>query len=209
MLFYFESRDRKHIMYFVVTASLRSCPFFPSLEIILLCSNERRLWTVFVLTLWNGIHSFSWNICIQVRYSCWPETLLQVANACQEKAVEMFSSRILTMAISSQLASGSPWWEWHTNLRMLQVNLTAKRVTIWSLIWNIQVSCLCLPPSYSHWCHVVTRRETRRLLEYSAAHQSCYNGTAQDASCYTTLQPPPFSEKQEVSGLSFFSPANF
>ncbi|XP_031132650.2 limbin [Sander lucioperca] len=80
---------------------------------------------------------------------------------------------------------------------MLQVNLTAKRVTIWSLIWNIQVSCLCLPPSYSHWCHVVTRRETRRLLEYSAAHQSCYNGTAQDASCYTTLQPPPFSEKQE------------
>uniref|UniRef100_A0A8D0CPT6 EvC ciliary complex subunit 2 n=1 Tax=Sander lucioperca TaxID=283035 RepID=A0A8D0CPT6_SANLU len=86
---------------------------------------------------------------------------------------------------------------------MLQVNLTAKRVTIWSLIWNIQVSCLCLPPSYSHWCHVVTRRETRRLLEYSAAHQSCYNGTAQDASCYTTLQPPPFSEKQEVSVYIF------
>ncbi|XP_078104188.1 limbin-like isoform X3 [Sander vitreus] len=80
---------------------------------------------------------------------------------------------------------------------MLQVNLTAKRVTIWSLILNIQVSCLCLPPSYSHWCHVVTRRETRRLLEYSAAHQSCYNGTAQDASCYTTPQPPPFSEKQQ------------
>ncbi|TDH14112.1 hypothetical protein EPR50_G00042300 [Perca flavescens] len=76
---------------------------------------------------------------------------------------------------------------------MLQVNPTAKRVTIWSLILNIQVSCLCLPPSYSHWCHGVTRR----LLEYSDAHQSCYNGTAQDASCYTTLQPPPFSEKQE------------
>ncbi|XP_034725088.1 limbin-like [Etheostoma cragini] len=77
---------------------------------------------------------------------------------------------------------------------MLQVNLTAKWVTIWSLILNIQVLCLCLPPSNSHWCHGVTQRNTRCLLQYSAAH---HNGTAQEASCYTTLQPPPFSEKQE------------
>lgn len=82
---------------------------------------------------------------------------------------------------------------------MLQVHFTAKRITIWSFILNIQVLCLCPPPLYYRWCQDVTRRETRcagvTLLEYSVGHQHCYNGnvTSQD----TTLPSPPFSEKQK------------
>ncbi|XP_045932132.1 limbin-like isoform X2 [Micropterus dolomieu] len=80
---------------------------------------------------------------------------------------------------------------------MLKVHYIAKRVTIWSFILNIQVSCLCPPPFtlHSRWCHNVTRRAS--VLESSAGHQPCYDGTSQDAPWYRTRPPPPFSEKQE------------
>ncbi|XP_044036940.1 limbin-like isoform X2 [Siniperca chuatsi] len=89
---------------------------------------------------------------------------------------------------------------------MLQVHFIVQRVTIWSFILNIQVSCLFPPPLtlHSRWCHNVTRRDTRRaagVLEFSAGHQPCYDGnvTSQDAAWYATppTPPPTFSEKQE------------
>ncbi|XP_041809196.1 limbin-like [Chelmon rostratus] len=80
---------------------------------------------------------------------------------------------------------------------MLQVHFIAKRVTIWSFILNVQVSCLLPPPSY--WCHNVTRRETQHavVLESNAPHQPSYDGTSGQASWHTTLPPLPFSEPQE------------
>ncbi|XP_073323560.1 limbin-like [Pagrus major] len=82
---------------------------------------------------------------------------------------------------------------------MLLVHFVAKTVTIWSCILNIQVSCLFPHPLYFRPCHNVTRRETRHagVLESSAGHQPCYDGTAQGASGYTMLPPPPFSGIQE------------
>ncbi|XP_042367287.1 limbin-like isoform X2 [Plectropomus leopardus] len=86
---------------------------------------------------------------------------------------------------------------------MLQIHSTAKRITIWSLILNIHVLCVCPPPLCHRWCHDVTRREARRtgVLEQSG-HQPCYNGgiTSQAASWYTTL-PPFLSEKQSLCSI--------
>ncbi|XP_034539424.1 limbin-like isoform X2 [Notolabrus celidotus] len=70
---------------------------------------------------------------------------------------------------------------------MLQVQSNAKRVTIWLIIVNIQVSCFFLPSIH----HNVTRRET------GAGHQPCYDCTSQDASWHTTLSPPSLLETQE------------
>ncbi|XP_029287933.1 LOW QUALITY PROTEIN: limbin-like [Cottoperca gobio] len=76
---------------------------------------------------------------------------------------------------------------------MLQVHFTAKRITTWAFILNIQVLCVCPPPS-SRWCRDVTRRAG--VLESGTGH---YNGsvTSQDASWHTSLLPPPFSDKEE------------
>ncbi|KAL7408081.1 hypothetical protein ABVT39_017838 [Epinephelus coioides] len=83
---------------------------------------------------------------------------------------------------------------------MRQVHFTAKRITLWSFIFNIQVSCLCLPPLYDRWGYDETWCETQRagVLEHSAGHQTCYNGNviSQDAPWYTT-RPLLFSGTHE------------
>lgn len=101
----------------------------------------------------------------------------------------------------SPLASGSPWWGWHTSLRMLLVHFIANRNTLLAFILNIQVSCLLPPPLFSRWCHNVTLGSSRLagVLESTGGHQHCYDGTSRDASCYATHRP--FSDKQAVRGL--------
>nr|XP_046240301.1 limbin-like isoform X2 [Scatophagus argus] len=82
---------------------------------------------------------------------------------------------------------------------MLLVHFIATRVTIWSFILNIHVSCLLPPPLYLRWCHNVTRHETRHagVLESSSGHKPCCDGASQDASCRATLTRLSSSDKQE------------
>lgn len=108
-----------------------------------------------------------------------------------------FLSRILTGNIQEQcspLASGSRWWGWHTNLRMLLVDL------LLSFILSIQVFCVLSTAVFFHLCHNVTPCDPRHAgnLEHISGCLQCNDGPSQDASCYTT--PIPFSEKQ-VRGL--------
>ncbi|XP_035008862.1 limbin isoform X2 [Hippoglossus stenolepis] len=67
---------------------------------------------------------------------------------------------------------------------MLQVHLVATTATILSFILNTQVSC-SPPPS------------SRRRPGPGAGHQSCCNGTCQDASWCTNPPPSPLLENQE------------
>ncbi|XP_031703607.1 limbin [Anarrhichthys ocellatus] len=71
---------------------------------------------------------------------------------------------------------------------MLPIDFIGKRITIWSFLLNIQVSCLFPPPVYFRWCRDVTLTRCTGVLE----HQRCCNGTVipQDASRYTTLPSP-------------------
>ncbi|XP_075952025.1 limbin-like [Anarhichas minor] len=71
---------------------------------------------------------------------------------------------------------------------MLPIDFIGKRITIWSFLLNIQVSCLFPPPVFFRWCRDVTLTRCTGVLE----HQRCCNGTVipQDASWYTTLPSP-------------------
>ncbi|KAM8758070.1 limbin-like isoform 1-T1 [Acanthopagrus schlegelii] len=78
---------------------------------------------------------------------------------------------------------------------MLLVHIVAKTVTLWSCILNIQVSCLFTHRLCVRRCINVTRRDAG-VLETSVG-QPCCDGTAQGATWYTMLPPPPFSGIQE------------
>ncbi|XP_029989474.1 limbin isoform X2 [Sphaeramia orbicularis] len=76
---------------------------------------------------------------------------------------------------------------------MLLVHLIAERVTIWSFLLNVHVSCLCPPPF--RCSEDAMGREARRA---GVGH----NGTGQDVQRFTTTPTTSMTKKQTFQSLS-------